>query len=316
MLRKKPNKPEATALKEIIDADDKQSIVNRITTLLEEYYVFPDQVNSLTRSVGSLVDQQGWEQEILTTKFAKLLTGQLHAVVLDGHLGVVTGLPEESDDPVKQHVRELIRNEQYQVENHWGIRELKVLKNNIGYFSVDVFLEPSKIGWIIDAAMTFLKTTEALIIDLRSCGGGHGPSVNYLLSYFFDNDQPTSLLETYFRPTSFSHLSLTSVTPFHYSKPVYVIVSNKTFSAAEHFAFAIQVTKRGEVVGHTTGGGAHPVMVHPLPCGLYLRIPIGRTFNPETGEDWEGRGVTPDIPVGTDKDALVELMVMLDKNPK
>jgi C-terminal processing protease CtpA/Prc len=30
-------------------------------------------------------------------------------------------------------------------------------------------------------------------------------------------------------------------------------------------------------------------------------IPVGRTFDPDTGKSWEGTGVTPDVAVPADK---------------
>ena len=39
-----------------------------------------------------------------------------------------------------------------------------------------------------------------------------------------------------------------------------------------------------------------------MPCafvgietGVMFKVPIGRSYNPETNEDWEGKGVSPDI---------------------
>ena len=37
-------------------------------------------------------------------------------------------------------------------------------------------------------------------------------------------------------------------------------------------------------------------------------IPVGRTFDPDTGKDWEGTGVAPDVAVPA-RDALVEALV-------
>jgi hypothetical protein len=50
------------------------------------------------------------------------------------------------------------------------------------------------------------------------------------------------------------------VTARHYdtTRPVYVLIREKTFSGAEEFAYDIQTQRRGEVVGDTTSGGAHP----------------------------------------------------------
>ncbi len=46
--------------------------------------------------------------------------------------------------------------------------------------------------------------------------------------------------------------------PYGTTRPVYVLTSEDTFSGAEEFAYDVQTQRRGEIVGDTTGGGAHP----------------------------------------------------------
>ena len=47
----------------------------------------------------------------------------------------------------------------------------------------------------------------------------------------------------------------------------------------------------------TTRGAGHFVALAPVGSGLTALIPIGRASDPDTGRDWEGRGVAPDIAV-------------------
>ena len=35
--------------------------------------------------------------------------------------------------------------------------------------------------------------------------------------------------------------------------------------------------------------------------GYAAFVPVGRTFDPDTGKSWEGTGVTPDVAVPADK---------------
>ena len=39
----------------------------------------------------------------------------------------------------------------------------------------------------------------------------------------------------------------------------------------------------------------------PMGKGYAAFIPVGRTFDPDTGESWEGTGVKPDVAVPADK---------------
>ena len=58
--------------------------------------------------------------------------------------------------------------------------------------------------------------------------------------------------------------------------PVYVLTSNKTFSAAEEFTYNLKNLKRATIIGETTGGGAHPGGVMPVAERFNMFVPTGR----------------------------------------
>ena len=90
---------------------------------------------------------------------------------------------------------------------------------------------------------------------------------------------------------------------------VYLLTSKKTFSAAEHLSLSLKRTKRATLIGEATGGGAHFGGMAPMGESYAAFIPAGRTFDPDTGESWEGTGVKPDVEVPADKalDAALKL---------
>ena len=49
------------------------------------------------------------------------------------------------------------------------------------------------------------------------------------------------------------------------------------------------------VIGEETGGGANPGPSYRVGSHFEAFIPVGRSINPVTNENWEGRGVIPDI---------------------
>ena len=65
--------------------------------------------------------------------------------------------------------------------------------------------------------------------------------------------------------------------------------------------------------GTTAGAGRFGGFVD-LPHGFRAFVPIGRTYDPDTGLGWEGRGVAPDIAVPAD-DALAAALAHLDSRP-
>ena len=85
--------------------------------------------------------------------------------------------------------------------------------------------------------------------------------------------------------------------------------SGFTASAAEHFALALKGTGRATLIGQPTSGANHFGGDMELGGGYTAFIPVGRTFDPATGKDWEGTGIAPDITVPPE-DALVKALAL------
>jgi C-terminal processing protease CtpA/Prc len=92
-------------------------------------------------------------------------------------------------------------------------------------------------------------------------------------------------------------------TPLRKAK-VYLLISNKTASAAEHFALALKSSGRATLIGEPTAGANHFGGGMDLTDHFGVWMPVGRTYDIKTGKDWEGDGIAPDIAVDP-KDALV-----------
>lgn len=126
--------------------------------------------------------------------------------------------------------------------------------------------------------------------------------VALLSSYLFD--KRTHLNSIYNRTTDTTRDFWTDekVAGKHYgNKPVFVLTSNYTFSAAEEFTYNLQSLKRATIIGETTGGGAHPVQPRQLGKLFTITVPFARSINPITKTNWEGVGVKPDVAVPADK---------------
>jgi C-terminal processing protease CtpA/Prc len=82
---------------------------------------------------------------------------------------------------------------------------------------------------------------------------------------------------------------------------VYVLTSARTFSGGDDFCYTLQALGRAELIGETTGGGAHPARPFPISAAVHIGIPFARSVNPVTGTNWQGAGVVPDTPVPADQ---------------
>lgn len=170
-----------------------------------------------------------------------------------------------------------------------------------------------------------------LIVDLRTNNGGGLAEMDALFPFLFAH--PTPLVRMATRKSVFDRdggpvANLPSLRPVdgdpafvtreHWVTPapqtglraakVYVLMSGRTASAAEHFALAMKASRRATLVGEATAGANHFGYGVDLTGGLAAFVPVGRTFDPATGKDWEGDGVAPDVEVPA-KDALVAVLI-------
>jgi hypothetical protein len=184
------------------------------------------------------------------------------------------------------------------VRSGYGIEKIERLPGNVGYIELRNFGPTELVGPAYTAAMSLMAGADALILDLRRNGGGSPASVAYLMSHFFPLGDKRHLNDMYDRPsnTTREFWTLASVGE-RYRKPVYLLTSARTGSAAEECAYDFQTQKRGTLVGETTVGAANPVSHYSVGHGIVVAIPDGRSINPITKTSWEHVGVKPDIAV-------------------
>jgi len=191
------------------------------------------------------------------------------------------------------------------------------------FFGVEGAPSPEDTQRIIDA--------KTLIFDLRNHHGGGLDEQDAIFSYLFA--KKTALVKMAMAKATFesrgsplqagktlqfvseggkmvgTHVALPGEdTPLRKAK-VYLLVSNRTGSAAEHFALAVKSSHRGTLIGEATAGANHFGRPEPLNEHFAVWMPVGRTFDIKTGKDWEGVGVAPDVAV----DPKQALVVALEK---
>lgn len=187
-----------------------------------------------------------------------------------------------------------------------GFRAVEILPGNVGLIDMRFFAnfegadDPARKQ--VDAALQLVSNTDAVIIDLRNNGGGSPAMVGYLVSAFVGPDA-----DVYNRFHSRQGESREApAQPYAVPRvdvPVYVLISARTGSAAEAFAYTLQAAKRATIVGETSGGAANPGGPVFTPSGYRVFISTGSPTNPLTGGNWEKIGVRPDVAVPAE-DAL------------
>lgn len=212
--------------------------------------------------------------------------------------------------------RRLIDGIAREIEAHYvypevGERMIAAIREQAtkGHYDAITFApDDAQVRQAVGGYMSQVADADALVLDLRQNGGGDPDTVALVASYLFD-DKPVHIHDLFRRDTGeteqFWTLAKVAGKRFGAKKPIYVLTSNRTFSAGEALTYDLQSLHRAVIVGETTGGGAHPTYPYPLGDGFAIAVPSGRVINPVTKTDWEGTGVIPDVKVPA-PDALTE----------
>ncbi len=282
-----------------IDAATKSQVIEAAVKELNDRYVFPDVAKQMETSVRERFNKKEYEAITSAQEFARKLTEDLQAVSRDKHLRV-----RFSPDaiPVRRQASEPSAEERAEFENYmkrinFAFERVERLPGNVGYIKLNNFFAPELGAETVAAAMNFVANTDALIFDLRDNGGGDPGMVALISSYQF-GDKPVHLNSLYWRDGNRTEDFFTKPTVSgkkYGDRDVYVLTSNRTFSAGEEFTNNLKTLKRATIVGETTGGGANPGGSFRLHEHFGMFVPTGRAVNPITKTNWEGTGVEPDV---------------------
>jgi hypothetical protein len=308
-----------------LDRNAKARIIDWVGKMLNDIYVFPDVAAKCGALLRDKLAAGAYDAESDISAFARRLTADLREVAHDKHMSVQyapkSSLREEPKDEAekKRRLETLIYD--WRLDN-FLFKKVEHLEGNVGYLRFDRFVDARYAGGTAVAAMNFLGNCDAMIVDLRSNGGGNGTMVKLLLGYFFEEETNVCDLENRQEGKTYQ-----AWTPAYVPGPrldkvdLYVLTSRRTFSAAEEFAYDLQSLKRATIVGETTGGGGHTVS-HKRNEDLKIEfsIPNARAINPVTKTGWEGRGVAPDVSCpadqALDKAYALALKALHDKAPQ
>jgi C-terminal processing protease CtpA/Prc len=296
-----------------VAAQEYDDVIRAVAAMMRSRYVLPEAGARAAAELERDLASRRWPQAMKPEEFATSVTQRLRGLTDDGHLSLgysAKALREETAEAEKEFSAEETERF-YGAHLNYGFERVERLEGNIGYLDLRVFAPVSMAGDVAAAAMTLLAQSDALIIDSRNNGGGHEEMVGLLAAYLFDAPQPLS--GKYHRPTDTRTYSVTPAwvpgRRFGPDKPVYVLISRKTFSAAEAFAYDLKALKRVTVVGERSGGGAHPFEYRRVHPHFVLSLAEGRSINPITGGNWQGTGVEPDVAVPGERalEAALEL---------
>jgi hypothetical protein len=276
----------------------RQEALARAETALGNYF-YIDRIAALRAVVE--VNRQTLLQIADQKTFAARLTNELQEASHDKHIIVWYSDIPDKNQGARVTPQESAEDRNFFSHIDYGFNAGIRLLGDVGYLNLGGFANMPEAKLSLDAAMTLMAPTDALIIDLRGNGGGDSDTVRYLLGYFFA--RPVEITGAVVRQNGRFRIDRQFTPSYvggqkYVGKPLYVLIDHQTISGGEEFAYDLKALHRALLLGEPTAGAANGLGSPPYYLTDHLRIsvPDAQTRNPYTDTNWEGIGVIPDIP--------------------
>jgi hypothetical protein len=315
---------------------ERAAVVERLATVLDENFVFPDVARRYAQALRTKAAQGGYAN--LGERFAETIVADLQAIHADRHLRVGRGdggmagpqrirrVPGDGAAPGGAGApggepRQVMR----MPDPSTAIGRSGWIADGVAYLEIGLFPGTPETVERIARFLDAHRDARAIIFDIRGHRGGGLAEMDAIFPRIFARETALVAMDTRLAveqrrgspvgdgPT----LRRTDgpegvVRRMHYAVPsaeanplrnaqIYVLTSRRTGSAAEHFALSLKRTGRATLIGEPTGGAGHYGGIMDLGSGYSAFIPVGRTFDPDTDQGWEGTGVTPNVAVPADQ---------------
>lgn len=295
-----------------LTAEARKAAVEALADRLAARFVFPEVGARYAARLRARLAEGAYEGLTEPAAFAARLTADLQGVAPDRHLKV---LPAEAAATVRQAI---VPGRGAAAAPQPPALEAKALWGEVAYLRFNRFPQDAAVAAEARAFLAEHAGAKALILDCRPNRGGDTTVMDAILPLLYA--APTTLVRMDTRAEAAAEeeaLAATMVrqpapkdlvrhdhrvvpegpdTPLRQG-PVYYLTSRRTGSAAEHLALALQRTHRATLVGEPTAGAGHFGWMEAFTPGFEAFIPVGRTYDPDTGRGWEATGVTPDVAV-------------------
>lgn len=284
-----------------LSSTQQQQMVRQIDSLLNERYI---NQTGITSKLSKLNNAFTDTTTMLATDFAQKTTVILKEAFNDKHLSLyydtalINRLIYEQRKGVNwndiKYFEAYSEHEDLIKSNNFDFSKLEILAGNVGYLKFNYFAKKAKAQATIEAAMQFVSNCDALIIDLQENAGGHVNTAEYICSFFYPEGS-TLFYRNLTDETEIEYFAK-AVGPESLTKmPLYILINERTASAAEVITNTFMETQRATVIGSLTWGGAHACALVILNDAFALQLPFSKMEGPVTKSNWEAKGIEPDI---------------------
>ncbi|WP_025142023.1 S41 family peptidase [Pedobacter jeongneungensis] len=260
---------------------------------LKEQYFDKKKANYLAEKIQEMEREKLFEG-VSAEVAAKMITNMLRKETSDKHFNVIAYTIKPQAE---------VKQAQNQQPFTAGITSVKILKNDIGYIKWDACIAGEAAFKKIRSALDAVAGCKQIIFDITENPGGDGASSAFINQFFYaSKDYQTLLIKKCTGEANWHQSEVIfnySQGPKFFDTPLYIITSDKTFSAAEYFAFTAKEMKRATILGKTTAGGGNPG--NSMSISLQNSDTVFWMFTPNcqittrAGHSLEGVGVKPDV---------------------
>lgn len=315
---------ESAEVKEPFVKATAEAAVADLATKLEDNFVFPDKGKAYAAMLRANLAAGKYASFADKESFARKVTDDLQAVHKDGHLRVQV-VPAGAHVGPGAAPRPDARVQRGPMVTN-AISRSGWIAEGVAYIRFEGFPGNDDTMAALRAFLDKHQGARTLIVDARSHRGGGLSEMDLLFAQLYakpialvDMDTRIAVEQRHGSPIAGhptlrqkdgpdgvvrrEHLVVPAAKPTLVDTKVYLLTSKKTGSAGEHFSLALKRTGRATLIGEGTAGAGHYGGMEPLDKDFTYAafIPVGRTFDPDTGEGWEGVGVQPDLAVPADQ---------------
>ncbi|WP_354068488.1 S41 family peptidase [Caulobacter sp. 1776] len=156
--------------------------------------------------------------------------------------------------------------------------------------------DPRPLDAVLDEAMAAFAGAKAVIVDVSNNRGGYDTISQRIAARFADQSVLAYSKVGVGAKASPQPVRVEPASGARFTGPVYLVTSDVTVSAGETFTLMMKALPNVKQVGGTTRGAFSDQLPKPLPNGWAMALPAELYKGPK-GEDLEGRGLAPDIPM-------------------
>jgi retinol-binding protein 3 len=310
-------------------------MIQSLTKYIKSHYVSADIAKKMCDTISWKFSNKKYDPALNLDEFAFEITKDLRRISNDKHISVTRPIYKPFDEEAynskfdrmtdKQRKKYYVKSQkewqkfkaEYKkrtMDDMFTYGEVKILPGNIGYVEVKDFGSTSydkrqnKGRISIESVMRFLKNTNSIIIDLRDNQGGFIKQAAKFCSYFSPKTSNYFITtEWHFRYDSSGiekemsdvNKILTSDridNSLTNSKTIYILTSQRTFSAAELSTYKIKrFNPATTVVGEKTKGGGNGHSGGTTDKYFTAIIPYLKAYDENNSNyNLEAKGITPD----------------------